>query len=403
MAFYQRDEDDEFDRVSHSFSPAVMRTIVGVSAGILVILLVVFAVNYENRKADKYRKPGSAVPSASPGSSANDLTAGFEYDRSGKDVEELYRDGELRAEDLDIWDMYDDGAEVHVVHDTPQEVSEDPDHLGPYELPPANDPVSDADGENPEGTPDPDATPSPSPEGTERLIDGVKLNTLDHTALRLVNDKMTYLVNGEESSYLGVDISAENGNVNFVTLKENGVKFVMLRVGSRGYDSGVITLDPNYERNIKAATDAGLDIGLSFSSRAISIDEAVEEAFFCMQNSEGYKISYPIAYVFDGDLLDSSRTDNLDVKARTKVAEAFMNTIRSNGFNTILYGTKDYILKDLAPENLLPQYDVWLFDTNNIPDYPYQFKMWRYSNSVTIPGIEQRGSYDVSFVDYAGR
>ncbi|MCR5501808.1 MAG: hypothetical protein K6F53_02235 [Lachnospiraceae bacterium] len=400
MGFFYQEDEEEFDRASRSFSPVVMRTIAGVSVGILVILLIVLAANNRKSRADRFRTDSSShTEKLTETDNLTDLTGRYENDRSGKDIEELYREGKLRAEDLDIWDMYRDGGTVHRAEpdETPL-IDEDPDRLGPYEIPEdGNAEEEDA----PEGE-DEDREEGADP-SAEALIDGVKLNTVDHTKLRIVNDQMSYYPNGDQESFLGVDLSAENGNIDFEALRNAGVTFVMLRAGGRGYDSGIITEDPTFERNLKGAEDAGMKIGLTFSSRAINVDEAVEEAFFCLEKAQGHSISYPIAYVFEGEKIDSARTDVLDAHGLTRVAEAFMNTIRSNGYNTILYGTEDYLLNRLLPKELLTAYDVWLFDTDNMPHYPYQYKLWRYRNNVTVPGVESRGSYDISFVDYAGR
>ena len=65
-----------------------------------------------------------------------------------------------------------------------------------------------------------------------------------------------------------------------------------------------------------------------------------------------------------------------------------------------MYGNTNWLLGELIPDTLLKDYDVWLNDQSPIPDYPYQFKMWKYDGEQKITGVENAASYIISFVDY---
>ena len=270
-------------------------------------------------------------------------------------------------------------------------------------------PQSSDDGTEATSSPDPDdATPSPSHspgsllDGYE-LVDGIKTNTVDFKALKVVDNKMSYSVNGQKVSQLGAMISSDNGNIDFTSLRSGGVSFVMIRVGSRGYDSGIINEDVNFEQNIKGATDAGLPVGLYFDSRATTVREAIEEADYCASKAYDYRITYPVAYVFGGRLFDSARTDSLSEKELTEIADTFLAQVKLNGYSPILYGTGDFLINQIDEKTLLTQYDVFLSDDNMVSDFPYQFKLWRYKSDVSIKGMDKPGDYVMSLVDYSGR
>lgn len=65
-----------------------------------------------------------------------------------------------------------------------------------------------------------------------------------------------------------------------------------------------------------------------------------------------------------------------------------------------MYGNTNWLLGELMPEELLSDYDVLLNDQASIPDYPYQFRMWRYATDQSIAGVENNAAYIISFVDY---
>ena len=381
----RRYDDDDFNNEHHAFSLPVMITTAIVSGVILIILLVVLATNKTGSGKNNLRNAqllDQMQQTADPesGSIGQDI-----YDSGNKDIDTLYNEHKLRAEDLDIWDMYSDQKKPQIV---PERTDEDSD---------------------PQASPDPDeATPSPahSPgsllDGYE-LVDGIKTNTIDFKDLKVVDNKMSYSVNGQKVSQLGAMISSDNGNIDFNALRSNGVSFVMIRVGSRGYDSGIINEDVNFEQNIKGATDAGLPVGLYFDSRAVTVREAIEEADYCASKAYDYRITYPVAYVFGGKLFDSARTDSLSEKDLTQIADTFLSQVRLDGYTPILYGTGDFLLNGIDEKTLLTQYDVFLSDDNMVSEFPYQFKLWRYKSDVPIKGMDKPGDYIMSLVDYSGR
>lgn len=384
-------DDDEFNSSHRSFSGPVLVAIGVVSGLILVILLLVLATNNTNSGKNNLKNTQMKNPQSTEApQTAEDVARSYTDAYGNKDIEALYRDGKLRADDLDFWNMYGDKSSViksQDVESTPKALEEESEEE-----------------ESLKSTPDADETPTPSatPE-VEELIEDIKLNTLDYTNLKTVNQRMHYYVNGNEISKLGVVISEDSGIVDFQALKSNEIDFVMIKVGSRGYDSGVISLDSNFLQNIKAADEAGVKVGLYFSSRAVTVQEAIDEANYCIDQASGYKISYPIAFEFEGKLFDETRTDFLDEDGLTKMADAFLKQVEGRGYEAILAGNEDYLLKETKPEKLLHDFSVCLDDQGSMPTFPYQFKMWKYLTNVSVPGVEKPASYIISFVDYAGR
>lgn len=229
----------------------------------------------------------------------------------------------------------------------------------------------------------------------------VQKNAIDFTKIKIVNDQMGYYPESEKTSKLGVELSKSNGKVDFDWLKRNGIDFVMLKIGGRGYESGVISLDEQFTDYIEAAKKADLDIGVSFYSQAVSVTEAVEEANFVVNQLQSYTIRYPVALVMEEITNDTARTDTLSVDQRSQIAEAFLQTIQYDGYHAILYGNEQWLMEKIRPDGLLTDYDVLLNDTNPLPEYPYEFKMWRYATDISLAGIENGGAYIISFVDYS--
>lgn len=391
MGYNYNKDDDEFSNSHRAFSMPVIVTTAVVSGVILVILLIVLATNDTNSGKNNLRNTQMLNKLNEESTADNDEDS---YSRLGKDYEQLYKDGKLRAEDLDIWDMYGGSSERYARAQSEEnvDVDENPENSeNPDESPQATDAQS---------SPEPTATPETE---EDTLLEGVKENTLDFKNIQIIDNKMVYYNGSEKASKLGVMIDQDNGVIDFKLLKDNGVDFVMIKVGQRGYDSGVIKPDNNYERNIKAANDAGLPIGLYFCSRAVTDTEASEEADFCTSAAYDYSVKYPIAFVYEGELVDEARTDILDEEEKSKMLDTFCKRVALAGYTPMVYGTEDYLLNQIDSQKVLSTYDVMLNEQSLLPTYPYQFKMWRYITNQVIPGIERGGDYVISFVNYADR
>lgn len=227
-------------------------------------------------------------------------------------------------------------------------------------------------------------------------------NNYDFTNLVSQSNIMKYYENGKKISFVGADISKYQENVDFETLKNEGVDYVMIRVGARGYSTGQITLDDNFDDNMVRAKEAGLDVGVYFYSQAISEAEAVEEANFVLEHIAGYEIDYPVAFFMEKISNDKARIDGLSKNDKTMAARAFLNTVKDAGYMPMVYGTKEWLIKEVDLSKLT-EYDIWLSQNEDIPDYPYRFTMWQYTSTGEIGGIEGYANLSVNFIDYSAK
>ncbi|MCR5279255.1 MAG: hypothetical protein K6E19_07410 [Lachnospiraceae bacterium] len=223
----------------------------------------------------------------------------------------------------------------------------------------------------------------------------------DFTNLVNQSGKMKYFEGDKCVSTYGVEITKDQGYVDFNKVKKSGAGFVMLRVGARGYQTGQITLDDYFADNLKRASDAGLDIGVYFLSQAVTEEEAIEEANTVIEALGEYKLRFPIAYVMQYAKGDTARVEGVSKKDKTTIARAFLNTVKEKGFIPMIYGTKAWLIKNVDLTLLVKEYDTWLSQPEyDMPDYPYRFTMWRYTTEGSVDGIVGSVNMDICFVDY---
>lgn len=217
------------------------------------------------------------------------------------------------------------------------------------------------------------------------------LFTLDDT---LITDKngLRYYSDKKYTSVCGVDVSTFQKDIDWDAVAAAGVKFAILRVGYRGYQTGTLGEDAYFKTNIEGAKKAGIDVGVYFFSQALNADEAREEADYTAGLLSGYKLEYPVVFDHE-DIEGDARTDNMTNADRTAAAGAFCAEIESKGYTAMIYGSTSY-LTDRIDRSALSAYEFWAADYTDTPALPFTFRMWQYTKTGTVDGID--GSVDIN-------
>lgn len=371
---------DDFEENSNQTGLPVVFMAVGVMGFILLLFIVVLAVNH---------KPGNRKKA-------------METSQIGLETEEIQNDDELElgkstltSDQLDFWDMYKEDNEngretLNTVSGSSLEEKEKA--LKEQE-------------EGPDFSEGGTKTKVTLPDGTEQwvMINAyIPKHNYDFVGLVYQEPVMKYYDKGDAISHLGVNLNKNSGEVNFDKLKSAGVEFVMIRMGARGYQNGQITVDEKFTSYIREAREAGLEVGITFYSQAVTKEEAVEEANMVLESISANSISYPI--VFDMELVsnDTSRIETLSKMTVTNIADAFCQIVKDAGYSPMIYGNKYWLLRRIDLTKL-SSYDIWLSQEEDMPDYPYKFSMWEYTREGQIDGIAGDASLSISFIDYTMR
>lgn len=378
-------EDDQ-----RSMGSSVIYMVIGVSAFVLILLLSVMKNNKKTESRNDYaQNPVQQEETLQP-----------------EEVVEPER--KLRAEDLSFWDMYPVDEDENA---NKTKVSQKEEQKDTSDFNKENDSQKEESGQKEVVQEDPSTdgkhTLIKNSDGTEEWVlisPYLTKNTYDFTNMSETANLRKYTDNGKKISYVGVDISKHNGTVNFRSMKAAGIDYVMIRLGARGYSTGQLSLDDNFVENIEDAIDAGLDIGIYFYSQAVTLEEATQEVNFVVQNLTPYKehINYPLAFDMESVPNDKARIDGLSREDKTAISAAFLSGVQAAGYIPMLYGNKEWLIKniDLAQ---LQNYDVWLSEDEDIPDYPYQYTMWQYTTTGVLNGITGDANLNLCFVSYSDR
>lgn len=206
------------------------------------------------------------------------------------------------------------------------------------------------------------------------------------------------LMSYEDDKYIavrGIDVSNKQHEIDWEKVKASGIEFVIIRLGFRGYgEAGDIHIDQSFKRNMEGAAANGIPIGVYFFAQAINEEEALEEADFVIENLEGYDISLPVVYDPESILKDTARTDNVSGEQFTKNAIAFCEAIKAAGYEPMIYSNMLWEAFEFEMDKLT-DYRFWYADYEDIPQTPYFFEFWQYSERGHIDGIKNAVDYDI--------
>jgi GH25 family lysozyme M1 (1,4-beta-N-acetylmuramidase) len=194
----------------------------------------------------------------------------------------------------------------------------------------------------------------------------------------------------------GVDTSKWNHNTNsdgsfaaldWEKIKAAGIDYAILRAGYIGVP------DPVFETDYTAARAAGLELGAYFYSYADTVEEAREEAEYCLTLLAGKQFEYPIYFDIEDD-----RLEGLDKDTLTAICIEFISVLQENGYYSALYTNNKWLTTLLHTDQITTLFDIWYSNPASRteivneavwdPDkHGKQMAMFQFSFTGTIDGI----------------
>lgn len=196
----------------------------------------------------------------------------------------------------------------------------------------------------------------------------------------------------------GIDVSSHQGEIDWPAVAQSGVRFALVRLGYRGYESGELKPDPNAAQNLAGARAAGLRVGAYFFSQALNETEAQEELALALEVLDGFVPDLPLAYDWEY-VSASARTGSMDADALTSCTLAFCKGAEQAGLEAMVY-FNSHQATELLHLQKLEDYSWWLAKYDPALDFPCRADLWQYSYQGQIPGITENVDLNLLFTDY---
>ncbi len=212
----------------------------------------------------------------------------------------------------------------------------------------------------------------------------------------LENGEYQYVVDDQVISHKGIDVSRHQGDIDWNRVAADGVEFAFIRAGLRGYGTGKLVEDENFEDNIKGATQAGIAVGVYVYSQAITEEEVMEEAALLIDCLEPYDIDCPIVIDVEKVAGANGRMNQLTPEERTNLVLLFCQTVENAGYTPMIYHNTEMgaLMLDISA---LEKYDKWFASYSETMYYPYEYTIWQYSDKGSVDGIKTEVDLNISF------
>lgn len=179
----------------------------------------------------------------------------------------------------------------------------------------------------------------------------------------------------------GIDVSEHNGKIDFTKVKQDGVNFVIIRIGWIGNKENH-TIDSYFEENYKNAKANGLKVGFYVYSYVENETAMLSAINWIKKQISGKSYEYPI--FLD---VEDKQISNLSKEVQTKLCKHFCDNFSNSG----VYANLEWFNNKLNVNELL-NYKIWLAQWTNANTHSADFKvdLWQYSDNGNVNGINGR-------------
>lgn len=190
----------------------------------------------------------------------------------------------------------------------------------------------------------------------------------------------------------GIDVSENNGHVDWEAVKAAGVTFAIIRLGY-----GNRHLDSLFYENVNGAKDAGLDVGVYYYSYAVNELQAEREAKFLLEILDGCGLAEEDLSM--GVWLDMEDADgykrrhgNPDNEVITDMCFAFILSCNEAGFNCGVYANLDWLTNRIDTDAFYDYVPFWCAEWGDACSFD-RAVLWQDTDHFMIDGKAFDGDY----------
>lgn len=186
-----------------------------------------------------------------------------------------------------------------------------------------------------------------------------------------------------------IDVSKWDKEIDWKKVKDAGIDYAMIRLGTQKALDKESVIDPYFEINMKNAKTAGVKVGIYYFSYANDVEDAKIQADWVAEQLKNYELDLPVS--LDWESWKYFNEFGMSIHDLNETAKTFLDTIESYGYDTLNYSSKNYL------ENIwdLKDYKTWLAHYTLNTNYKGEYVIWQFTESGKVPGI--KGEVDVNF------
>ena len=193
----------------------------------------------------------------------------------------------------------------------------------------------------------------------------------------------------------GIDVSKHQGNIDFAKVKNDGIEFVIIRIG---YGGSSPVKDAKFEENYKNAKANGLKVGVylySYADSESDIEIELEKTIEWLDNRE---IDLPVYF----DVEDQKEQGKLSIETLSNLVLKYCDGIEKAGYWAGIYASKSWLETKLNMHKL-NRFTLWVAQWSNMLTYLGNYGMWQYTSNGSVAGIQGRVDMNYQLEELGGK
>lgn len=196
----------------------------------------------------------------------------------------------------------------------------------------------------------------------------------------------------------GIDVSSNNGVINWDEVKSQGVEFVIIRCG---YGSDYKNQDDTqFERNYNECKRLGIPVGTYLYSYACNIEQAKSEANHVLRLINGKQ--FELGVWFDMEDADGYKArNNVAYSTCVDICETFCNIIEEKDLLVGIYANLDW-LNNKINSSRLDRFKKWVAQWTTKCTYNKPYAIWQFGGETNLIRSNKlngiNGSVDMNYL-----
>ncbi len=188
----------------------------------------------------------------------------------------------------------------------------------------------------------------------------------------------------------GIDVSGYQGNIDWKKVKNDGVKFAIIKLGTI-YDEDENSIESTFEKNYNECIKNNIPIGVYVYNYCNSIEALKKGANWVLEVLNKRALNLPVYLDMEDKTIVSEGK-----AALTNQCNEFAKILTNAGYEAGVYANLNWFENYLEPKNFNSNISVWVAQYYKECEYEGEYDIWQYSSSGKVDGIS--GNVDMNYL-----
>ena len=188
----------------------------------------------------------------------------------------------------------------------------------------------------------------------------------------------------------GIDVSGYQGNIDWKKVKNDGVKFAIIKLGTI-YDEDENSIESTFEKNYNECIKNNIPVGVYVYNYCNSIEALKKGANWVLEVLNKRALNLPVYLDMEDKTIVSEGK-----AALTNQCNEFAKILTNAGYEVGVYANLNWFENYLEAKEFNSNISVWVAQYYKECEYEGKYDIWQYSSSGKVDGIS--GNVDMNYL-----